>query len=322
VSFRWFIAAACTFLFVAVVPAVGQAQVSARAQVDSTEFVVGDPITVHIQLHHPEGTVFHAAVFDTAAGFAVLERRPFAVPGSTLTRGEYVIARYDSVQAVIPPVTVWYSLPGDTTRRSVMTNQIVVAVRTMQVDTSQSFKDLKPPLPVSFSWQEIGLYALGALLFAALAWLAYWYWKRRQAKKAGAVYTPPSRPAHILALEELSLLKEKKLWQQGKIKEYYSELTEVLRRYIENRYDQPALEETTDEILQGLLKLRFPTDLAGKIDAVLRRADLAKFAKQRPGISEHEESLSVVYEVVDKTKIVPMTPVSQQETWGGGRVAG
>lgn len=321
-SIRGFLTMTLLVLPLAGLPAEAGAQVSARARVDSTEYVVGDPITLQLQLHHPEGTVFHAAVFDTAAGFAVLEQRPFAVPGNTLTRGEYIIARYDSVQAVIPPVTVWYSLPGDTARRSVMTNQIVVAVRTVQVDTSQAFKDLKPPLAVPISWQEIGLYALAAILLGALGWLAYRYWKRRAAKKAGTAYTPPPRPAHVIAFEELSRLKEKKLWQQGKVKEYYSELTEVFRRYVENRYDHPALEETTDEILEGLKKLHFPGDLSGKVDAVLRRADLAKFAKQRPGLSEHEESLAVVYEVVDKTKIVPMTPVSHHEPQRGTRVAG
>jgi len=298
------------------------AQVSARARVDSTEFTVGDPITVHIDLHHPEGTVFRKAVFDTSSGFVVLQEHPFGNPGPTLTRGEYVIARYDSVQAVVPPVTVWYSLPGDTATRTAATNQLLVTVRTVAVDTSKQFKDLKPPLSVPIGWLEIALYAGGAALAAALAWLAYRYWKRRKARRSGEVYRAPERPAHVIALEELSELKEKKLWQQGKVKEYYSELTEILRRYFEHRYDHPALEETTDEIIEGLQKLRFPPEMIARIEMLLRRADLAKFAKQRPGVTEHEDSMAVVYEVVDKTKIVSMTPVPAGEAQGGSRVAG
>ena len=302
--------------------ASAQAQVSARARVDSTEYLVGDPITVHLDLHHPEGTVFHRAAFDTTGGFAVLEAHPLGSPGPTLTRGEYVIARYDSVQAVIPPVTIWYSLPGDTARRTAKTNQLVVSVRTVQVDTSQQFKDLKPPLSIPISWRELVLYGGAFLLLAVLLWLGYRTWKKRRARRTGEEYHPPERPAHTIALEELARLKEKKLWQQGKIKEYYSELTEILRRYLEHRYSQPALEETTDEILVGLQKLRFPAEMLNRVETLLRRADLAKFAKQRPAVSEHEDSMAVVYDVVDRTKIVPMTPVQPAVVQGGPRVAG
>jgi hypothetical protein len=298
------------------------AQISARARIDSTEFFVGDPITVHVDLHHPEGTVLRRAEFDTSSGFVVLQAHPFGTPGPTLTRGEYVVARYDSVQTVIPPVTVWYSLPGDTATRTVSTNQLVVTVRTVQVDTSQQFKDLKPPLAVPISWLEVAIYAGSVLLLAVLGWLAYRFWKKRQARRSGEEYHPPARPAHVIALEELATLKEKQLWQQGKIKEYYSELTEILRRYFEHRYAHPALEETTDEILSGLQKLRFPSDMLVRIETLLRRADLAKFAKQRPAVTEHEDSMAAVYDVVDRTKIVAMTPVPSGEAQEGTRVAG
>lgn len=302
--------------------ASADAQVSARARVDSTEYLVGDPITVHIDLHHPEGTIFQRATFDTSSGFVVLQAHPLGTPGPTLTRGEYVIARYDSVQAVIPPVTVWYSLPGDTATRTATTNQLLVSVRTMQIDTSQQIKDLKPPLSVPITWLEVALYGGGALALATLVWLGYRYWKKRKTRRSGEEYRPPDRPAHTIALEELATLKEKKLWQQGKIKEYYSELTEILRRYVEHRYSQPALEETTDEILAGLQKLRFPPEMLDRVETLLRRADLAKFAKQRPAVTEHEDSMTVVYDVVDRTKIVSMTPVPAGEAQGGHRVAG
>jgi hypothetical protein len=99
-------------------------------------------------------------------------------------------------------------------------------------------------------------------------------------------------------------LKEKRLWQQGLIKQFYSEATEIFRRYIENRYRQEALEQTTDEIVSGLLRLKMPGDLVGRAEETLRRADLVKFAKQVPGIPEHEQTLKFVYDFVDRTKIV------------------
>ena len=74
------------------------------------------------------------------------------------------------------------------------------------------------------------------LVVLALGYLGYRYWKKRKAASGDAAYTPPPRPAHIIAIDELGALKAKKLWQQGHVKEYYSELTEILRRYFENRY--------------------------------------------------------------------------------------
>ena len=74
-----------------------------------------------------------------------------------------------------------------------------------------------------------------------------------------------------------------------------------------------AMEETTDEILAGLRKLRFPEEMSGTAERILRRADLVKFARFEPGIADHEEMITVIHDFVDRTKIVQMTPVSAGE---------
>ncbi len=112
------------------------------------------------------------------------------------------------------------------------------------------------------------------------------------------------------------------MWQRGLLKQYYSEVTEILRRYIEHRYRQPALEETTEEILSGLRKADYPADLTPTTTTILHRADLVKFAKHQPGIPEHEEMLAVVYHIVDRTKETPMTPVASEHPKEGTDVAG
>ena len=167
-------------------------------------------------------------------------------------------------------------------------------------------------IPVSLA--DMLLYGGGGVLLLALLYAAWRYWKRRKARNDGEPgYVPPPRPAHEIAFEQLAVLKGKKLWQQGLIKQYYSEATEIFRRYLENRYALQAMEETTDEILAGLRKLRFPDPMLGTAERVLRRADLVKFAKFEPGIADHEEMITVIHDFVDRTKIVRMTPVP-----GGG----
>lgn len=289
--------------------------VIARAWVDSTNYLVGDWITVHVGFSHPAGVSFLPLARDTLDGFRVIERLPLRAINDTATAGGLIVSRYDSAGATLPGIPFRYSLPGDSTSRTVSTNPLFLMVHTVRVDTTHEIKDIKPPFSIPFTLAEIAVYVGVALLIGGLAYLLYRYWKKRQQKKAGVAYTAPPRPAHLVALEELAILKEKKLWQQGLVKAYYSEITEIIRRYIENRFTLMALEQTTDEIMDGLRGARFvPGDVLQQVETMLRRADLVKFAKHQPGTQEHEEMLTLAYAMVDRTKLVEMTPVTNIES--------
>lgn len=116
-------------------------------------------------------------------------------------------------------------------------------------------------------------------------------------------YIPPPMPAHVLALEQLAQLKEKRLWQQGLIKPYYSEVTEIVRRYFENRYGFMSLEKTTGETLEDLRRYAVAHPALDETARILRCADLVKFAKYEPLIPEHEEMLTVAFDIIEKTKL-------------------
>lgn len=286
-----------------------RSDLSARASVDSTSYLIGDWITVKVALRYPKGATLHAALPDSVAGFQVLNRAPLVASSESTGTTSFVIAKYDSGDATFPPVDFAVTIPGDSAMRTVSSNPIVLSVHTVAVDTSRDIRDLKPPLAIPMSLAEILLWVGGLALAGALTYAAYRYWKRHKARKGHAAdaYASPPRPAHVIALEQLALLKEKRLWQQGRIKEYYSEATEIFRRYLENRYTMQAMEETTDEILSGLRKLRFPDAMLAAGERILRRADLVKFAKFEPALVDHEELLVVIYDFVDKTKIVQMS---------------
>lgn len=292
-------------------PALAQG-VSARARVDSTDYLLGDRIVVRVDLRHTAGITLQPLVSDTTGGFTVLGQSGLQAVTDSTSRVEFILARYDSGDAVIPPLPFLWFIPGDTTSHIVRTNQLRVTLHTVPPDTSSDIRDVKPVLSIPLSLAEFLLYAGIVLAVAGAAYLAYRYWKKRKVR-AEEGYVPPPRPAHQVAFEELGRLKSKKLWQQGAVKAYYSELTEILRRYFENRYSMPALEETTDEILAGLERLRPGAELMGSTERVLRRADLVKFAKAQPSVQEHEEAFAAVHEFVDRTKIVEMTPVAAAE---------
>jgi hypothetical protein len=287
--------------------------VSARARIDSTIYSVGDRIHVKIDLHHTKGLSITPMVGDTLEGFAVLGRSGLQATSDTTSQSEFVLARYDSGDAAIPPIPFLFYIPNDTASHVALTNQLLVTIQTIPQDTSASYRDIKPTIDVPISWQEIALYAGIAILVGALCYMAWWWWKRRVRKLSGETYAPPPRPAHLVALEALGDLKAKKLWQQGLVKEYYSELTEIFRRYFEQRYTVPSLEETTDETLAGLRMAGIGDGLIQPAEVILRRADLVKFAKHHPTATEHEDSYRGVLSFVEKTKLTQMSPVVNEQ---------
>jgi len=292
----------------------GQEVVTATASVDSTSYLIGDWITVNVNVRHPHGTVLTPLLGDTLAAFQVIDRGMLERKSDTETTTRMVIAGYDSSLCAIPPIIFLYTLSGDTSSGKVSTNSLAITIHKVPVDTSKEFKDLKPPLSVRITFVEIALYAGILLAVAVAAYFSYRYWKRRKRKEPESLYVPPPRPAHLIALEQLAALKEKKLWQQGRIKEYYSEATEIIRRYFENRYDIMALEQTTDEIMHELKKHRHAEKVWAETERLLRRADLVKFAKYQPGIDEHEETLVVAFDLVEKTRGTErQTVISQLE---------
>lgn len=113
----------------------------------------------------------------------------------------------------------------------------------------------------------------------------------------------PKTPAHQIAFAALDKLKEEKLWQQQKTKEYYSRLTDILRMYIENRFHIPAMESTSYEIFERFMYSNLISQQAfEKLKQLLSTADMVKFAKAKPLPNENTMSMDNAYEFVKLTK--------------------
>jgi bifunctional N-acetylglucosamine-1-phosphate-uridyltransferase/glucosamine-1-phosphate-acetyltransferase GlmU-like protein len=112
----------------------------------------------------------------------------------------------------------------------------------------------------------------------------------------------PKIPPYVTALEALETLRLKKLWQADKVKEYYSELTDIVRQYIEAQFGVQAVEMTTDDILYGLKNIGINAQAMGKLTNTLQTADLVKFAKATPHALENDTALSYSVDFVSETK--------------------
>ncbi len=193
-----------------------------------------------------------------------------------------------------------------------------LSVGTFLIDsTSHSIYDIKPlrDLPFKFAeisgysmWSILGLLILIALIYATLKIMAHY-----GRDVLGLFKTPPPPPPHIAALNSLTQLRKEKLWQAGDYKSYYSRLTDILRLYITGRYGVAAVSMTTDEIISAARELELPSRCEMEMQALLRDADLVKFAKAQIEASQNESYFESVRNFVELTKPIEEIDEEQDE---------
>ena len=190
-------------------------------------------------------------------------------------------------------------------------DSLYLEVATFQIDsTSQSIYDVKPQWNLPFRFGEVSGYAQwGALaLVLLLALVALYALKRilaRYGKGLGDLFKPaPPQPPHVVAIKALEALHNQKLWQNNRHKQYYSGLTDILRTYIAARWGVGAMEMTSDEIIEAMRSEELPDKARMDLTAILRDADLVKFAKATPDGEQNEADYLKAFYFVEETKLV------------------
>ena len=179
-------------------------------------------------------------------------------------------------------------------------------IQPFEVDSSLAITDIKDIEKAPIYWWGIIRWILLALAIIGLFVGAYYgvQWYRKHFLKEEEVIEPELlRPADEVALEKLDEIKAQKIWKDGKVKEYQTELTDVVREYIGRRFDVQSTEKTSDETLRAMKPL-IDKELFAKLSKMLQLADLVKFAKWTTTPDENEQALSTAYEFVNETKEV------------------
>jgi hypothetical protein len=320
------------FLFFSAVTAFAQ-DVTVKAFTDTTDYWVGDRIKYTIRVTSPKDvSILNVAFRDSISNLEVWGIDEPVVENTgqgKITSFGYTLSRFDSATITIPPIPVYYrtgkdgktnkfpymtpeQAANDPTIKTVFSNPVIFQIHLVTVNIQEDIKDIKEPVTIPMDWKVIVLLILIVLLLAGLGYYLYQRYRRKKeilpAKRI--VILPP----HVVALNALKQLEDKKLWQEGKVKEYHSEITGIIRKYFEERFHLPALELTTSEVMLHLRNI--PDDAARKILNTtynfLSNADLVKFAKYTPMNIINEEMMKQAYEIINVTSI----PV-QQETISG-----
>lgn len=224
---------------------------------------------------------------------------------------KYGLTQFDSGKYTIPAVKILID------KKPYLSDSIRVEVANVKVDTLQQkmyeIKDITAADNGIGNWWK---YLLAVILMLGIGAFVYWFVKKRQQKKIEEeVYKTPIEKATSL----LNNLEKKELVQKGEIKEYYSELTDIARNYIEEAIQIPAMESTTSELIQGIRtastkkKMTLTPETVENLERVLRQADLVKFAKSKPLEFEITEDRNKIQKVILTLDNAIPTEVSVEE---------
>jgi hypothetical protein len=201
----------------------------------------------------------------------------------------------------VPPFV--FTINGDT----VETRAMLLSVNTVETDTAAtSIRDIKEIYDVPYGWMDWvrdnwHFVGGGAAALALVAWGVVWFIRRQRRPKPVVATTGPEKPLHVRTLIALEETEKKKLWQQGLVKDYHSAVTDILRGYIEERFQVPALESTTDDLLGILRMSSMNAGQREQLANVLRMADMVKFAKWTPLPTENEQLMAGAVKLVQQT---------------------
>ena len=280
------------------------------ATLDSTTLFIGDQTDLHLRAIGEVGEQVSMPVLDKELipGVEIVDRT--IVDTISLKDGRVQYDQYLTVTSFEDSLFYIAPLPFVSGDDTVWSDGLTLnVVQPFEMDTTDmAITDIKGVYKAPIWWWGIFRWVLLAVLLAGVGVAGYYLITYLQSCKreeeGNEVVTEPLRPAEEVALEKLDAIKEKKIWQQGQVKEYHTQLTDVVREYIARRFEVSSVEQTSDETLRDIRPLlNERKDLYDQLRKMLTLADLVKFAKWSATPDENELSLRNAYSFVKETAI-------------------
>ncbi|EAQ42848.1 BatD family protein [Polaribacter sp. MED152] len=269
------------------ISAIGFSQTSmVSADIETSNIRIGEQFSYKIVINETENVILPKLELQ---GLEVIDSAKVDTINNKLIQ-KYILTGFDSGAYYIPQQQIFIK------NQAYLTDSLLINVATVAVDTTQIKKyPIKSIKKEPFVFDDFKIYIY--LLIAALLIIGFWiYWfviRKRKTQEEEPTYR--ALPPYEEAMYRLNELDEKLLWQNNKTKQYYSELTEIIRGYIERELKVPALEKTSDEIIETLKDfydaktIRTSQATIQKLKELFQEADLVKFAKSKPLALEIEE---------------------------------
>ena len=282
------------------------ARVTVDMRLDSASMLIGHQNRCYLEVCAAMDAEVDLPVYlqDTiVSGLFILQRSPIDTVdinnGRKRVSVQYLFTSFDADVYFIPPVQV--RVDGE----DYESNYLTLKVNTYEVDTaSMQMFDIKPVEKAPFvlsDYTQVPSLIYGAIALIVLI-IALVYTFRKPKSEMAYVAPEILLPPHVVALSDLDRIKEEKLWLQGRYKEFYTQLTDVLRAYMSRRFGFSAMEMTTWEILSMLKNQPEASAFYQSMKDLLELSDFVKFAKMNPLQEENNRSIRVAYECVESTR--------------------
>jgi uncharacterized protein YneF (UPF0154 family) len=275
-----------------------------KVSTDTTFIKIGEQFQYKVTVDKGTQVVFPKLQLDSLHKVEVVETLPVDTLKNKLEK-KYILTSFDSGQYVIPQQQLLVN------NKKYLTDSLLINVATVKVDTTkQKMFPIKAVMSEPKTIDDyLHLWWLIFPLLAIIGIILYFILRKKVKKEVVAVYVPPIQEA----MERLKALDEKQLLKQNKIKQYYSELTEIVRNYIEKDINIPALESTTNELLETIKdfnqssKLGISKETIAELKEVLQNADLVKFAKSKPIVEEIKTDRNLSERILQNLKPIKNT---------------
>lgn len=291
-----------SFVFLCVITT--SAQVSIKS--DTTKIRIGEQINYQIEVDGLTGIEFPKLQLDSFRKLEVIKSHKIDTLKDKLIK-KYTLTSFDSGRYTLPKQLVKiFSKP-------VFTDSLVINVSTVAVDTiKQPLFPIKAIQKQNLNLKDYAknywLWVLFGLFWIVLIW--YIFFRKKESSDEKYARLVAKKPPFELAIQQLEDLDKKQLWQNNRTKTYYSELTDILRNFIEKELKIPALESTTNELVNTIKKINNVNNLDVskktiiKLKALLQEADLVKFAKSKPIATEIEMHRNYATTILEGLKTI------------------
>jgi len=278
-------------------------KISVKAEVDHAFFTIGDLVVFKIIAEHDSSIqIARIDTAETLKDFEVKEEKDIRneLSGLISEGKEIALTGYELGDYVLSPAVIYYREAGSQELKQIESNKLYVSIESVDKSGKKSndIADIKSVVDLSRKW--IGwLIAFLLLVFGAGAFYFYYFRQQTILLNLG---TKNELTPHEEAYRELNRLYDSEMLQRGQLKLYFARMSEIIRRYIERRYNVLALESTTAEIMQEIRCFEIDGKTLSLIKNHLEICDLVKFAKYRPEPPEIIRQTKLAKEIIDVTK--------------------
>ncbi len=314
-------------LFSALTAGISAQNADINAVIDTSSILIGDQIHLRITVTAPEGCSVKVPVLrGTIADKVLILGLPVRdssvnTDGTRKISDDYLITSFDEGTFDIDSLSC--EIQNETITETLYTDKLSLTVTRPSVtpaDTSDAIFDIVSPRKAPIVFAELLPWIIIVIAVALVVWVLVRYLPRKPFARI-IKNEVPVEPAHITAVRELDKLRKEELWQKGEVKEYYSRLSDILRRYVDGRFNIQSPELTTDETVRMLQRSGFVTsELLQIVKSVLSDSDMVKFAKFKPESDQNITSIDKAAKFVDLTRPhdMPEAGVASSEKKGGG----